>query len=168
MTRPTAEQPRMPDYGVGASGWSPLPWGWAAERLGPTRNYWVVTASAAGRPHSLPVWGVWHDPDLRFMFSCGPTSRKARDLSENHQVAFTVDDTVECVSVEGRARVLGATDPVADRWVERYLEKYRPISADLSADFIRANLIVEVEPDRAFGVIEREDEFSTRATRWAF
>jgi nitroimidazol reductase NimA-like FMN-containing flavoprotein (pyridoxamine 5'-phosphate oxidase superfamily) len=158
----------MPDYGVGGPDWSPLPWEWAAVRLGPTRNYWVVTASAAGRPHSLPVWGVWHDPDHRFMFSCGPTSRKARDLAGNPQVAFTVDDTVECVSVEGRARVIDPAEPLADRWVERYMEKYRPLSADLSADFIRANLIVEVEPDRAFGVIERDDEFSTRATRWTF
>jgi len=158
----------MPDYGVGGSEWEPLPWTWAAERLVPTRNYWVVTASAAGRPHALPVWGLWNDDDHQFMFSCGPTSRKARDLAENPQVAFTVDDTVECVSVEGRARVVDPTEPAADRWVERYLTKYRPMSSDLSAEFIRSNLIVEVDPDRAFGIIEREDEFSARATRWTF
>jgi hypothetical protein len=26
----------------------------------------------------------------------------------------------------------------------------------------------EMFPDRAFGIIERPDEFSTRATRWRF
>jgi PPOX class probable F420-dependent enzyme len=158
----------MADYGVGGTSWSPLPWSWAAERLVPTRNYWVVTAAGSGQPHSLPVWGVWDDDEHRFMFSCGPRSRKARDLAENPRVAFTVDDTVECVSVEGRARVVDQDGAATDRWVQRYLTKYRPLSGDLSEEFLRANLIVEVEPDRAFWIIEREDEFSTRATRWTF
>ena len=42
------------------------------------------------------------------------------------------------------------------------------MAADLSAEFIRQNLIVDFEPERAFAVIEREDEFATRATRWVF
>jgi len=33
----------------------------------------------------------------------------------------------------------------------------------LSADFLRENLIVEVTPDRAFAMIEREQEFAARA-----
>jgi nitroimidazol reductase NimA-like FMN-containing flavoprotein (pyridoxamine 5'-phosphate oxidase superfamily) len=168
MSEPITEQPRMADYGVGGPGWRGLPWSWAAERLVPNRNYWVGTVSGSGRPHSLPVWGVWDEVDQRFMFSCGPTSRKAHDLADNPQVVVTVDDTVECVSVEGVARVLVATDPAVEVWVERYLAKYRPVSPELSGEFIRANLVVEVVPDRAFGIIEREEEFSTRATRWRF
>ena len=165
---PAPEQPRMADYGVGGPGWEGLPWSWAADRLVPNRNYWVVTVSRSGRPHSLPVWGVWHDNDQRFMFSCGPSSRKARDLAANPQVVVTVDDTVECVSIEGSARVLDPADPAVAVWVDRYIAKYRPVSPELSADFLRANLVVEVAPDRAFGIIEREDEFSIRATRWRF
>ena len=34
------------------------------------------------------------------------------------------------------------------------------------AAFLRSNAIVEVTPERAFGIIEREDEFSRCATRW--
>jgi hypothetical protein len=64
--------------------------------------------------------------------------------------------------------VLVATDPAVEVWVERYLAKYRPVSPEMSGEFIRANLVVEVVPDRAFGIIEREEEFSTRATRWRF
>ncbi len=55
-----------------------------------------------------------------------------------------------------------------DLWIGRYLAKYRPMAADLSADFIRQNVIVEFAPERAFAVIEREDEFAARATRWVF
>lgn len=157
----------MPDYGVDTPAWSPLPWSWAAERLAASRSFWVVTVSAEGRPHALPVWGVWDDDELRFAFSCGPRARKARNLAANPQVAVTVDGTVECVSVEGRAAAV-ADDARAGRWVERYLAKYQPMAPGLSAEFVHQNLIVEVEPDRAFGIIEHEEEFATRATRWAF
>jgi len=34
--------------------------------------------------------------------------------------------------------------------------------------FVRSNLIIEVTPDRAFGIIERDDEFAERATRWTW
>ena len=74
-----------------------------------------------------------------------------------------VDDTVECVSVEGRA--IRLHDPaLIDPWIERYLAKYA--GQDVTADFLRQNAFFEVVPDRAFGVIERHDEFTTRATRW--
>ena len=40
--------------------------------------------------------------------------------------------------------------------------------AHYRAQFIRDHLMVEVTPTRAFAIIERADEFSTRATRWVF
>ena len=157
----------MPDYGVDTDAWEPLEWSWAAERLASYRNFWVVTASADGRPHAMPVWGVWDDERYRFMFSCGPRSRKARNLAANAQVVVAGDDTVECISIEGTASA--ATDTARrERWIELYIGKYQPISADLTPEFLRDNLMFEVRPDRAFAIIEREDAFSERATRWAF
>ncbi len=157
----------MPDYGVDTPSWVPLPWSWAAERLIANRNFWVVTVSAAGRPHALPVWGVWDDDDERFGFSCGPRARKARNLEANGRAVIMTADTVECVSIEGRATPVRDDEGQA-RWIERYLAKYQPLAPSISADFLRQNLIVEFEPERAFGIIEREEEFSTRATRWVF
>lgn len=157
----------MRDYGVGGPSWSPLPWSWAAERLAANKSFWVVTASAAGRPHAMPVWGVWHDGDHRFAFSCSPNARKARNLAENPQAVVTVDDTVECISVEGRAAPVTDGDR-REEWIERYLAKYRPIAPELSADFVRGHLLVELAPERAFAVIERDEEFADRATRWRF
>jgi nitroimidazol reductase NimA-like FMN-containing flavoprotein (pyridoxamine 5'-phosphate oxidase superfamily) len=155
----------MPGYGVETDRWQALPWSWAAQRLIEARSYWLVTVSAVGRPHALPVWGVWDDEEHRFCFSCGPRSRKARNLAVNDQVSFTPESTVEAVSVEGTAQVV--LDPSRrEHWIERYLTKYRPLSADLSADFLRENLVVEATPVRAFGVIDRAGEFATRATRW--
>jgi len=157
----------MPDYGVDADGWQALPWSWAAQRLIAPRNYWVVTVSATGRPHALPVWGVWNDEEHRFGFSCGPRSRKAANISANPHVTVAPEDTVEVVSVEGRAIVVEDHDR-REGWIEAYLAKYRPMSADVSAGFLRANLIVEVTAERAFAIIEREPEFTQRATRWRF
>lgn len=158
----------MQGYGVDPSSWSALPWSWAAERLTPNRNYWLVTASGQGRPHAMPVWGVWDDTEQRFMFSCSPTARKARNLRENDAVVVTVDDTVECISVEGVARLLDEGEEARERWVERYVEKYQSMAPELTAEFVRGGLIFEVRPLRAFGIIEREDAFSERATRWEF
>ena len=167
MAAPRAERPYMPDYGVGAPSWSPLPWSWAAERLAANQNFWVVTVSADSRPHALPVWGVWHDPESRFAFSCGPRARKLRNVAANPQAVIMVDNTVECVSVEGRAARI-PDDERREQWIERYLANYQPIAADLNAEFLRRNFMVEFTAERAFGVIEREEEFSTRPTRWVF
>ena len=157
----------MPDYGVEADSWRPLPWSWAAAKLAGGRNYWLVTASAEGRPHALPVWAVWDDAEHRLVFSCGPRSRKARNIRANPRVAVAVDDTVECLSLEGGAEVL-SDETRREEWARRYVAKYRSLSPGLDVGFVLAHLVVEVTPERALAVIEREDEFATRPTRWRF
>ena len=114
----------MAAYGTDSPEWQALPWEWAAERLIPNRNYWVVTVSAAGAPHALPVWGVWNDDDLRFMFSCAAHAHGRPATSRRiHGSCSRSTDTVECISVEGTAAPI--TDPARiDTWVERYVAKY--------------------------------------------
>jgi Pyridoxamine 5'-phosphate oxidase len=165
MAEPIAERPRMSEYGVDTPDWHPLPWSWAADRLERSKNLWLVTASASGRPHALPVWGVWDDGVPGFAWSNAPGARKTANIAANPQVCVAVDSTVECVSVEGRATRL-EPGPEQDAWIERYLDKYR--GEEVTADFLRANACFVLQPERAFGVIERADEFSTRATRWRF
>lgn len=160
----------MTDYGVPSDPEGALPWSWAEERLVANKNYWVVTASASARPHAMPVWGVWLPATERFWFSCSPNARKARNIAENPQCAVTVDDTVECVSVEGRARLVDpdADGPEVDAMVAAYLAKYwddPSVHPEMEA-FLRGHAIFEVTPERAFGIIERDDEFSQKATRW--
>lgn len=160
----------MADYGVPADPAGTLPWTWAQQRLVDSKNYWVVTASAAARPHAMPVWGVWLPEVERFWFSCSPNARKARNIAENPQCVVAVDDTVECVSVEGRARI---ADPAShgaaiDRAIAAYVTKYwdDPAVHGEMEVFVRSHAIIEITPERAFGIIERDDEFAQRATRW--
>jgi general stress protein 26 len=164
---PIGETPDMAVYGVGSPDWQALPWEWAGERLAANHNYWVATVSARGVPSAMPVWGVWNDDDQRFMFSCAPSARKALNIAANPNVVFTVDNTTECVSVEGTAAAL--TDPARiDTWIERYVAKYGPESPQGLGDFVRQHAMFEVAPRVAFAIIEREAEFATRATRWRF
>jgi hypothetical protein len=166
---PTVERPSMSEYGVPEHLDGALPWSWAEERLVDCRNYWVVTASTDARPHAMPVWGVWLASREEFWFSCAPGSRKARNLAVNGSCSVAVDDTVECVVVEGIARVAGPADLSGTaEMIEAYLDKYwedESVHAEMDA-FLRRNAIFVVRPERAFGIIEREEEFSSRATRW--
>ncbi|MBI4885110.1 MAG: pyridoxamine 5'-phosphate oxidase family protein [Actinobacteria bacterium] len=167
MTAPIGERPAMADYGVNVPEWAPLPWSWAAERLIATRNYWLVTVGTDGQPHSLPVWGVWDETDRQFMFSCSPTAKKARNIAANPLVSFTNDDSVECVSVQGAATRMSEASRI-DTWVDRYLDKYGKEMGPEAGSFIREHSCFEVTPTLAISVIERADEFATRATRWRF
>lgn len=161
----------MPDYGVVADTWEPLPWSWALDRIVANRNYWIVTVSAADAPAASPVWGVWDEASQRFAFAVASTSRKARNIAIRPRIAVLIDDTAESVSIEGMARVIPDDHDERERregWIDRYLDKYGPIEPSLTAEFVRENTIVELAPTRAYAVIERPEEFSTRATRWVF
>lgn len=158
----------MAAYGTDTPDWQALPWQWAGERLTANHNYWVVTVSAKGAPHALPVWGVWDDDDLQFMFSCAPTAQKARNIAANPKVVVTADSTLECISVEGTASLLADASRI-DTWVDRYVAKYgHEVPTENFADFVRSHAVFEVTPTKALAVIEREVEFATRATRWRF
>lgn len=158
----------MAEYGVPEDLDGLLPWEWALERLQSSRNYWVTTVSRRGRPHSLPVWGVWGAwGKNEFWFSCAAGSRKARNIAENPRVVVAIDSTVEVVSIEGAASLVGAgaaVDAVIDEYLAKYASESQP-AAEL-APFLRQHPFHRVEPERGFGIIERAEEFSTRATRW--
>lgn len=167
-TSPRAERPAMSDYGVPDDLDGVLPWSWAEERLLASRNLWVVTASADGRPHAMPVWGVWDPERATFLFSCSPNSRKARNVRENPRVTVAVDSTVEVVAVEGSVRSVQPAE--VDATIDRYVEKYWETDQERvdGKAFVSSHDLFEVVPERAFGVIETEEDFARRATRWVW
>ncbi|MGI9596114.1 MAG: pyridoxamine 5'-phosphate oxidase family protein [Acidimicrobiales bacterium] len=165
---PRTERPDMADYGVTDDPEGLLDWEWASGRLEASRNYWIATASAAGRPHAMPVWGVWLPEAEEFFFSCAAGARKARNLRENPRVVVTAEDSVEVVVVEGTATELRTTS-IPDV-IARYARKYETDEAkqaELEA-FLADTTGFRVVPERAFGIIERAEEFASRATRWVW
>ncbi len=162
---PSIQRPKMSDYGVPADDLDgALDWAWAEERLHASRNYWVVTVDPNGRPHSLPVWGIWMKD--RFWFSAAPSAFKVRNIEQNPNVVVTGEDTINVVSIEGTAaRVEGRRD-VADSWAARY--ESDPEKQEALASFMLQGAFFEVTPVKAFGLIETEERFSSSATRWVW
>ena len=61
MSSPPADRPVMPGYGIlpADQGSGLLSWAEAERRLTASHDYWVATVRPDGRPHVMPVWGVW-------------------------------------------------------------------------------------------------------------
>lgn len=156
----------MASYGVPTEIEGALPWQWAEERLVNNRNYWVVTVDPQHRPHAMPVWGPWDSDEEQFWFSSAPDSLKSRNIAANPHVVVTGSDTVEVVSVEGVASPATARAKIADAYSGKYEED--PGRRKELASFFRAGGVFRVDPIRAFAVIEREEDFGTRATRWVW
>lgn len=155
-----ADRPLMPGYGIvdADAGRGLLPWRWALERLSTSHAYWLATASATGEPHLAAVWAVWFDDAL--WFSTGGRSRKAADLAANPECSISAADTDESVVLCGSARRTG--DPaVIDAVEHAYTAKYGSGFPDP-----RDNPLYRVDARTVIGVIEREEEFAERATRW--
>ena|SRR5437867_8510780 len=153
----------MPGYGIldAESGTGLLPWSWATERLARSRNYFVATTCPDGRPHLMPVWGVWIEDT--FFFSTGPNSRKAKNLAADPRCVISPEGAGETVIVEGTAAF--ETDrAVLDRFVAAYKDKY-----DWQIDLADPNQsgIYRVLPQVVFGIDDVND-FVGSATRWRF
>ncbi len=79
-----------------------ITWSHAKEKLANEKIYWIATASAEGKPHSVPLWAIWLDNNL--FFETSKNSVKARNLEENPRIVFHVQDGNDTVIAEGRVR----------------------------------------------------------------
>jgi nitroimidazol reductase NimA-like FMN-containing flavoprotein (pyridoxamine 5'-phosphate oxidase superfamily) len=150
----------MPDYGIRppGEGTGLLPWSWAREKLTSSRYYWVCTTGPDRRPHATPVWAVWHGE--RVWFSCGPRSRKARNLADCPQCTVTTDDARAPVVVEGVAERIADRDAIEAVRLDM-VAKYE---YEMSLDFLLANAVFAVRPVKVIGLVE--DDFTGSPTRW--
>ena len=164
MTVPRAGRPYMPGYGLlgPAEGTGLLPWSWAEDGLASARNYWVVSLRPDGRPHAMPVWGVWDDGALWFSSSKG--SRKARNLTADPRCTIAIEDALNPVIVEGKAELVTDSAALA-RMLALENTKY---GTDYGIEMLDpdANSVFRVSPDWAFGL--RQDDFTGSPTRWIF
>jgi PPOX class probable F420-dependent enzyme len=149
-------------YGIEPTARGLLPWRWAEEQLAASRNYWVSTVRPDGRPHSMPVWGVWVDGAL--YFSSDAAARKAVNLKANPAVVVTTESGDEAVILEGEAHPAGDDPAALRRMDDAYAAKYGGLRP--AAEPMPGSVIFVLRPRRAFGW--RESEYSQSATRWRF
>jgi PPOX class probable F420-dependent enzyme len=164
MDKPIVSRPHMPGYGVVGpeEGTGLLPWAWAEQRLAGSHEYWLATVRPDGRPHVMPVWGVWNEGAL--WFSSGLRSRKARNLAADSRCVLTTDTPREPVVIEGRAELVVDLSTIA-AFAQSVNVKYE---TDYQADFYdpAVNGCFRVRPSWAFGIAEAD--FTGSATRWVF
>jgi nitroimidazol reductase NimA-like FMN-containing flavoprotein (pyridoxamine 5'-phosphate oxidase superfamily) len=120
-----------PRYGD-ATATAPL-WDDIQRLLAAAQLYWIITVRVDGRPHAVPLVGVWQDG--AFAFCTGSTEQKQRNLDANPRVAVTTGTTGangwnsgKDVVVEGAAqRVTDATAlrALADAWFAKYGEDWK-------------------------------------------
>lgn len=157
-------RPFMPGYGTlrADQGTGLLPWSWAEQRLREAHDYWLATIWPDGRPHVMPVWGMWFDGCLWFSSSRG--SRKTRNLLAGSACVVTTDRPREPVIVEGDAELVVATDHLAAVLAAenaKYGTDYGPELLDPER-----NATFRVVPSCAFGLAE--DDFCGSPTKWVF
>ena len=96
-------------------------WATTESQLVAARNYWLATVRPEGRPHVVPVWGVWLDNVL--YFSTGEKSRKARNLGREPRCAFSVESGDLHLVVEGSVSRVNE-EALLQRMAAAYTPKY--------------------------------------------
>jgi Predicted flavin-nucleotide-binding protein len=155
---PRAERPNIPNYGIPKSGKGLLSWSWAEQRLKSSHNYWLISTYPDGRPHAIPVWGIWVGGV--FYFSTDRESRKARNLTKNPHCIVCNERAHEAVIVHGQAEEVRDPELIGEIG-KPYHRKYKPWKLDPAVGAIFA-----VRPTLALGMYEKK--FDTSATRWKF
>lgn len=105
----------------------------AEARLRDEKIAWLTTVRRDGQPQSSPVWFLWRDREI--VVYSRPTTQKVRNVQANPKVAVhlrDVDEGSDIVSIEGEAAV-DERYPQASA-IPAYVEKYRPMIADLRMD----------------------------------
>lgn len=148
-----------PEYGIPSDTEGLLTWEWAEGQMTAARNYWVCTTRADGRPHAMPVWGLWFEGEL--VFSTDPKSVKGRNLARDPRIAVHLESGDECMVLEGVAERFSDHEALV-RFADAYEAKYafRPDPAS------EAHGVYVVRPNVALAWLEQD--FLKTATRWRF
>jgi Pyridoxamine 5'-phosphate oxidase len=164
VPEPAADRPFMPGYGIlpADAGSGLMPWAEAERRLTVSHDYWVATAWPDGRPHVMPVWGVWLG--RRLWFSSGMRSRKARNVAADPRCTVTTDDASNPVVIQGVAGQVTARAGI-ETFVAAVNAKY---GGGVSMEFLdpQVNGTFAVTPTTVFAITEAD--FAGSPTRWRF
>ena len=78
-----------------------MPWARVERRLRTAETYWLATTRPDGRPHAMPVHGLWHE--RAFWFATDRGSVKGRNLAANPAASVHLESAADVVIAEGSA-----------------------------------------------------------------
>lgn len=158
-----ADRPQMPagyEIPLTPPNTDKYPWAGVVEQLIAARNYWVCTTYPDGRPHAMPVWGLWLNDAV--YFSSDPNARRSRNLSHNPHVIIHLESGDNVVILEGVIGVVFNRDlPAA--YADDYEAKYNFRPDTSKADEPGAYFL---RPQKVLTWLE--SDFHGSAVRWHF
>lgn len=173
MTRPPEPRGEV-DRRYSVRGAEPRPWADVVAVLEASETFWLTTVRPDGRPHTVPLLGVW--VDSAWYFVTGPAERKSANLAAN--AACTVTTGVPQlqdmdVIIEGTAEAVPADkteerEAVASAIEAKYVDQVAPGSMfEGLPDNVRDAdvLVFRVSPRTVFGFVKGE---GSAQIRWRF
>jgi hypothetical protein len=142
------------------------PWSEAEKGLVEAGTYWLATVAPDGRPHIMPVWGIWLDG--RFFFSTSSTSRKGKNLAQNPRCTLSLSGNGMDIVVEGTVVFVtdeGTATSVAGLYGPKYDWPVTVRDCGIYGENGDGGPLYEMTPSVAFG-FGLAGGFS--ATRWRF
>jgi hypothetical protein len=96
-------------------------WDEARDQLTQAQRYWLTTVRPGGRPHVMPLFGVWLGESL--FFTANADTRKARNLAANAQCVIAASGDELDLIVDGsaaRVRDERTLRPLVDAYMTKY------------------------------------------------
>ena len=97
---------------------------WTAVRaeLERAQNYWVATVRPDGRPHVVPVEGLWIDD--AWFYSGSKETVHYRSVAANPQAVMHLEEATKAFIVKGEVLPMDLAPPLATRLAMASREKY--------------------------------------------
>lgn len=108
-----------PDYGAPSRA---LVWAVVRTRLEQASHYWLATTCPDGRPHAVPVDGLWLDDTC--WFGGSPDGVKHRNLLADGRACVHLADAEAATIVEGVCELTRPDPGMAERLVQASKKKY--------------------------------------------
>ena len=139
----------------------------AIARLRAATIYWIATTRPDGRPHSMPVWGVWVDGALWF----GTAGQKIRNLAHQPWTVAHLESGEDVAIIEGpveRLPFAEAPPAVAAAYGAKYVDPTtgEPFRFEAAVESGEDSWLYVLRP--RIGHAWVEGAFVETQTRWTF
>lgn len=161
IKEPKVGRPIMPAmYGMGKRKKGTMKWAEVCKKLEASRNYWVATTRADGRPHAMPVWGFWIDGAV--IFGTGRETVKGRNLARSPRAIVHLESGDDLVILECTVSEVDTSDPE----LRKRLDKASQAKYKMPLMVVPETMVFRAAPKVALAW--REKDFPVSATRFVF
>lgn len=111
---PAGPARKVPGYQMPEDHDQLLSWDFVAEQMAAAEHYWISSVYADGRPHVVPLWGIWTENRVHFDGSTKTTW--SQNLMRNPQTAVHLPDGEKVVIIYGTAHIIEDDDIDEQAW----------------------------------------------------